>query len=64
MNVVAVIPARGGSKGVPKKNLRTVRGLTLVERSIIHARESKVVSRIIVSSDDDEILSLAADCGA
>lgn len=64
MSVVAIIPARGGSKGLPKKNLRTVRGITLVERSIIHARESGKVERIIVTSDDEEILSLAADCGA
>jgi N-acylneuraminate cytidylyltransferase len=64
LSVVAIIPARGGSKSVPRKNLRTVRGITLVERSIIHARESGKVDRIIVSSDDEEILSLASDCGA
>ena len=64
MGVVAIIPARGGSKGIPRKNLRTVRGLTLVERSIIHARECQDISRIIVSSEDDEILSHAVECGA
>lgn len=64
MTAVAIIPARGGSKGIPKKNLRTVRGLTLVERSIIHARQTPDIGRIIVTSDDDEILSHAAECGA
>ena len=60
MTVVAVIPARGGSRGVSKKNLRTVGGLSLVARSIIHAQACKEITRVVVTSDSDEILEEAA----
>lgn len=53
MNIV-IIPARGGSKGIPKKNLRTVGGLTLVRRAILASIES-IADLVIVSTDDDEI---------
>jgi N-acylneuraminate cytidylyltransferase len=62
--VLALIPARGGSKGVPRKNLRTVGGRPLVARSIDHARASRSVTRVVVSTDDPEIAELARREGA
>lgn len=64
MTCVAIIPARGGSKGIARKNLRSVGGISLLERSIIHARESRHVDRILVTSDDLEILQHARNKGA
>ena len=52
---LALIPARGGSKGVPGKNLQEVGGIPLVCRSIRAAQASKGVSRVVVSTDDDSI---------
>ena len=62
--VVAVIPARGGSKGIPGKNVMPVCGKPLLAWSIKHAQESKHVDSVWVSSDDDDILSLARRFGA
>ncbi len=62
--VVAAIPARGGSKGVPQKNLQEVGGVPLVVRAVRAARAASVVGRVIVSSDDEEILAAASDAGA
>ncbi len=64
MTVLAVIPARGGSKGVPGKNLAPVGGVPLVIRAIRSALASGVVDVIAVSTDDDRIAALAADAGA
>ena len=60
----AVIPARGGSKGVPKKNIKDFCGVSLLERSIETLKDSKCFEKIIVSSDDTEILELAELAGA
>jgi N-acylneuraminate cytidylyltransferase len=60
----AVIPARGGSKGVPKKNIKDFCGASLLERSIQTLRDSKCFEKIIVSSDDTEILKIAELAGA
>jgi CMP-N-acetylneuraminic acid synthetase len=57
--VIAVIPARGGSKGIKNKNLQKVGGLTLVEWSIRAAVNSELVSSVILTSDSEEILSSA-----
>ncbi|WOF23318.1 acylneuraminate cytidylyltransferase [Microbacterium betulae] len=62
--VVAVIPARGGSKGVPRKNLRRVGGLPLVARAIVAAQEASGVDRVVVSTDDAEIAGVAEEWGA
>jgi CMP-N,N'-diacetyllegionaminic acid synthase len=57
--LTAIIPARGGSKGVPKKNLYRIDGETLVERAIRLARESGRVDRVLVTTDDPEIYEIA-----
>ncbi len=60
----ALIPARGGSKGIPRKNLRTIAGTSLLERAILNAQSSKQFERVTVSSEDEEILTLARALGA
>lgn len=62
--VVAVIPARGGSKGIPRKNLISVLGQPLIYWSIKIALESDKIDRVIVSTDDNEIAKVAQDFGA
>ncbi len=62
--VVAVIPARGGSKGVPGKNLKRVGGVPLVGRAVASAREAVRVDRVVVSTDDAEIAAVAREWGA
>ncbi|WP_137845623.1 acylneuraminate cytidylyltransferase [Microbacterium sp. 2FI] len=62
--VVAVIPARGGSKGVPRKNLRRVGGIPLVARAIDAATRCPAIDRVVVSTDDPVIAAVAAEWGA
>jgi YrbI family 3-deoxy-D-manno-octulosonate 8-phosphate phosphatase len=62
--IVAIIPARGGSKGVRRKNLRRVGGVPLVARAIAAARRSGAVDRIVVTTDDGEIAAVAREWGA
>ena len=64
MKVVAVIPARGGSKGMPKKNIRPLLGKPLIVWSIEAAQESKLVDRFVLSTEDAEIAKVARDAGA
>jgi len=61
---VAVIPARGGSKGVPGKNLRRLGGVPLVARAIAAARAADRVNRVVVSTDDAQIAAVAREWGA
>ena len=61
---IAIIPARGGSKGVPGKNLRVIGGLPLVARTVRTAVASGVFTAVVVSSDDPEILAVAEAHGA
>lgn len=63
MNVV-VIPARGGSKRIPRKNIREFAGLPMIAHSIRAAAASGVAERIVVSTDDDEIAAIARSQGA
>ncbi len=63
-STVAVIPARGGSKGVPGKNLTKVGGVPLVVRSIRAALSATRIDAVFVSSDDKTILEIAAQAGA
>ncbi len=62
--VAALIPARGGSKGIPRKNLRLFLGQPLVVHSIAAARAARLVNSVVVSTDDDEIAAVAAAAGA
>ena len=64
MEVLALIPARGGSKGIHRKNLRLVAGKPLVVHSIEHALAAQTVTRVVVSTDDDEIADVAHNAGA
>lgn len=61
---VAVIPARGGSKGVPRKNIRLLAGKPLIAYSIEAALASKTIDRVVVSTDDDEIAAISRQFGA
>lgn len=62
--IVAIIPARGGSKGVPRKNLRVFQGKSLLAWTIEIAKLSKYIDKVIVSSEDAEIIDEAKRCGA
>jgi YrbI family 3-deoxy-D-manno-octulosonate 8-phosphate phosphatase len=62
--VMAIIPARGGSKGIPRKNVRLLQGEPLIAHSIRHARLAKEITRIVVSTDDDEIAEISLSHGA
>ena len=57
--IVAFIPARGGSKGIPKKNIKNLLGRPLIQWVIDECKKSKLIDKIVVSSDDDEILEVA-----
>ena len=58
MNGLAIIPARGGSKRLPRKNLKMLGGKPLVQHTLDAALDSGVFSKIILTSDDDEILEI------
>ncbi len=62
--VLAIIPARGGSKGIPGKNIRDFAGFPLIAYSIVAARQSEGVTRVIVSTDSPEISDVAKKFGA
>ena len=64
MNVLAIIPARGGSKGLPKKNIKPLGDKPLIAWSIDAAKASKKITKTIVSSDSDEIIKIAKQFGA
>jgi len=61
--LLGIIPARGGSKGVPRKNIRLVRGKPLIAWTIEQARKSKFLDRIVLSSDDAETMQIATTYG-
>lgn len=63
MYAIAVIPARGGSVGLPGKNVRPLNGVPLVGRSVLAAKRSQTVSEVYVSSDADDILAAAVKYG-
>lgn len=64
IDVLTLIPARGGSKGLPGKNIRPFLGKPLIARAIDAARDSGVVGRIVVSTDDAEIARVTSESGA
>jgi N-acylneuraminate cytidylyltransferase len=63
-DILALIPARGGSKGIPHKNIREFAGYPLIAWSIAAGLQSKSVSRVIVSTDDGDIASIAREYSA
>jgi pseudaminic acid cytidylyltransferase len=64
MSTVAIIPARGGSKRIPRKNVKRFAGLPMIAHSIGAAQRANVFDRIVVSTDDDEIAGVAVQYGA
>ena len=64
VDVISIIPARGGSLGVKEKNLQTVNGKTLVEIAVNASKSCSLVKETFVSSDSKKILDLAAQNGA
>ncbi|MGE0734863.1 MAG: acylneuraminate cytidylyltransferase family protein [Alphaproteobacteria bacterium] len=64
MKALGIIPARGGSKGIPGKNIRPVGGLPLLAHSILAAQQSRALHRFVVSTDDAEIAATARRYGA
>lgn len=64
MKILALIPARGGSKGIPKKNVRPFNGKPLIAYSIECAKQSKYIDRVMVSTEDEEIAHISRECGA
>ncbi|MFF4402345.1 cytidylyltransferase domain-containing protein [Streptomyces sp. NPDC001480] len=62
--ILAVIPARGGSKGVPAKNLAPVGGVPLVARAVRECRAGRLVTDVVVSTDDQAIAAAAREAGA
>ncbi|WP_158638398.1 acylneuraminate cytidylyltransferase family protein [Panacibacter ginsenosidivorans] len=64
MEILAIIPARGGSKGLPGKNIRLLTGHPLIAYSILAAQQSKYITRTIVSTDDENIAAVSKQYGA
>ena len=62
--VIALIPARSGSKGVPNKNTRLLGGHTLIAWSIMAVKKAKSIDRVIVSTDSEEYSQIAIQLGA
>jgi len=62
--VLAIIPARGGSKSIPRKNIRDFSGYPLIAYSISAGLTAETISRVIVSTDDEEIAAISRDYGA
>lgn len=63
-SILAIIPARGGSKGVPRKNIKILAGKPMIVWSIEAAKRSKYIDRIIVSTEDEEIRDISIKNGA
>lgn len=63
-NVVAIIPARGGSKGLPGKNIKKIGGKPMLHYCVKAALDAKLVDKVIVSTDDEEIAEIAKKSGA
>lgn len=62
--ILAIIPARGGSKGIPRKNIKNLNGKPLIAYTIEEAKKSKYIDRIVVSTEDEEIASVSKKFGA
>ncbi len=64
MKIIAIIPARGGSKGIPRKNVRFLNGKPLIAYAILNALQSSYITDVLVSTDDEEIAGIAYLYGA
>ena len=64
LNILAVIPARGGSRGVPRKNVTLLCGKPLIAYTIEAALDSKLINRVVVSTEDEEIAEISKKYGA
>ena len=64
MNTLAIIPARGGSKGIQEKNIVRLGGKPLIEYTIKVALQSNLINKVIVSTDNPKIVKIAQSCGA
>lgn len=64
MEILCVVPARGGSKGIPEKNIKEINGKPLIAYTIEEAKKSKYITRIIVSTDDMKISTISEKYGA
>ena len=62
--IIAIIPARGGSKRIPRKNIKILAGKPLISYTIDAAKRSKLISRVFVSTEDKEIAGISKKCGA
>ena len=63
MKILGLIPARGGSKGIPRKNIKSLGGKPLLQYTFETAKNSELLSRVILSSDDPEIIAVAEEIG-
>jgi CMP-N-acetylneuraminic acid synthetase len=63
-SIIAIIPARGGSKGIPKKNIRKLNGIPLIRYSVMIAKKANIFDEIIVSTDSEEIAEMSEKFGA
>lgn len=64
MKTIAIIPARGGSKRLPQKNIKLLDGIPLIAHSILYAKANKIIDEVYVSTDDDDIKNIALEFGA
>ena len=64
LKILALIPARSGSKGLPNKNIMPLNGKPLIAYSIEHALDTPEINRVIVSTDSKEYAKIARDYGA
>jgi CMP-N,N'-diacetyllegionaminic acid synthase len=64
VTILAIIPARGGSKGIPRKNIKPLAGKPLIAWTIESALQARGIDRVIVSTEDEEIALVAKQCGA
>jgi len=62
--ILGITPARGGSKGIPRKNIKVLSGKPLIAWTIEAAKESKKIDRYVVSTEDEEIAEISKKCGA
>jgi CMP-N,N'-diacetyllegionaminic acid synthase len=64
VNILGVVPARGGSKSVPRKNIRPIAGKPLIAYTVLAGTASRHINRVVVSTDDEEIADVARQFGA